>query len=108
LKINTAHTVISFLLIAILAFSQVGINFFHSRHDEHSSQGKPVKHSAVHQHRDHCKVCSIDVFNHVFVAGALSFFTLPSRQDTIARREPESMQFATLFTHERAPPITTI
>lgn len=62
----------SLLLISVLAFSQVGLNFFHTEHLEHSSIIKalyelPPKGDVVQQHNEHCKVCSVDFFGKLYI-----------------------------------------
>ena len=51
------------------------MNFFHRNHDVHENKSitSPLKNGAagVQKHDEHCKVCSVDFFNHAFVGNDL-------------------------------------
>jgi hypothetical protein len=53
----------------------VAVNFFHRNHDVHENKSitAPLKDGAagVQKHDEHCKVCSVDFFNHAFVGNDL-------------------------------------
>jgi len=106
LKNNFNHIVISSSLIALLVFSQVGVNFLHSRHDEYSSPGKPAKHVTVQRHGTHCKVCSMDVFNHAFVSETIIFFFVFAGQNNLQSRDAKASGLPLLHSKGRAPPMT--
>jgi|GEM_PF-1987698 len=76
-KPRILHIVSSLFLISTLLFVQIGVNFFHHNHDVHVNKKitAPLKagQAAVQKHDEHCKVCSIDFFNHVFVTNAVYF-----------------------------------
>src|SRR5579885_2274222 len=80
LNSRTPHIASSFFLIGTLLFAQIGVNFFHRNHDVHQNKSitAPLKagKASVQKHDEHCKVCSIDCFNHVFVASTLVFAEL--------------------------------
>jgi hypothetical protein len=77
-KSRILYIVSSVFLIGTLLFAQIGVNFFHNNHDVHQNKSitAPLKagEAGVQKHDEHCKVCSIDFFNHVFVSSTL-FFT---------------------------------
>jgi hypothetical protein len=52
------------LLLLTLLFSQLGVNFFHSSHEEHSLIKRASKNqSKLVPHGEHCTVCSIDLLH---------------------------------------------
>ncbi len=81
LKLRALHIVSSVFLIGTLLFAQVAVNFFHNNHDVHQlkSVTTPLKDGAagVQKHDEHCKVCSIDFFNHAFINSTLLFVDHP-------------------------------
>jgi hypothetical protein len=63
------HIISSAFLISSLLFTQLAINFFHRNHDVHevkSALSKPNSSPEFNKHDEHCKLCSIDFFNHAF------------------------------------------
>ncbi|MGC4022379.1 MAG: hypothetical protein QM734_10730 [Cyclobacteriaceae bacterium] len=78
MKNRSAH-IFSLFLISVLMFAQVGVNFFHRNHDVHDNKSitAPLKgdKAAIQKHDEHCKVCSIDCFNHAFVHEELAVNT---------------------------------
>src|SRR6185369_7637995 len=75
MKSRLLHIVSSAFLISTLLFAQVAVNFFHNNHDVHENKSitSPLKNgtAGVQKHDEHCKVCSVDFFNHAFVANDL-------------------------------------
>jgi len=94
------------MLIAALTFGQVGSGFLHNKHDAHEAiadhdNGAPV----LVKHGEHCKVCSVDLFNQFIATG--SYVDLPRE---VFQSLP-STSFASLIDAEfflssgRAPPV---
>lgn len=52
----------------MLLFSQVGLGFFHDKHDAHEHVDWSSRdQTQLHKHGEHCKLCSIDLFSSLFV-----------------------------------------
>jgi hypothetical protein len=60
------HRVHSLVLILALAFGQVGVGFFHNKHDAHETVIDPDQ-TVLVKHGEHCKVCAVD-WIHAFLA----------------------------------------
>jgi hypothetical protein len=62
-KIRPFHIAASLFLAASVLFSQVGLGYFHDKHDAHEHIDQAHKdQTQLHKHGEHCKVCSIDLF----------------------------------------------
>lgn len=99
---------IAAVLISVLAFSQVGLNFFHSEHLEHGHVKVAFKQAPagdeVQQHDEHCKVCSVDFFGKLYTKPA--FISLPDYFEgesflTFTAHFTSSVSF---FVQSRGPP----
>jgi len=112
LKSRTLHIFYSAFLIGSLLFAQVAVNFFHNNHDVHQlkSVSVPLKDGAagVQKHDEHCKVCSIDFFNHAFIPSAHLTFDHPvfNAQETTLSFRVE--RIAVSYSQGRAPPVSII
>ncbi|HMJ70211.1 MAG TPA: hypothetical protein VK508_15010 [Cyclobacteriaceae bacterium] len=59
-------TIAWIILGAALLFNQVGLNFFHDRHDAHEFFSAAKKHQTILlNHGEHCQVCSLEVLFNV-------------------------------------------
>jgi len=112
LKARALQIVSSIFLIGALVFAQVVVNFFHNNHNVHqlNSVSVPLKDGApgVQKHDEHCKVCSIDFFNHAFIPPTHVTFRHPVFN-------PQEVQFnfglerlAGSYSKGRAPPVSSI
>lgn len=110
LKSRILHIISSVFLISTLLFAQVAVNFFHRNHDVHENKSitAPLKDGAagVQKHDEHCKVCSVDFFNHAFVGNDLiltdhSFSSIYKKQII----DLKSHAFVS-FSQGRAPPLS--
>jgi len=109
LKPRTLHIVSSLFLIGSLLFSQVAVNFFHNNHDVHQlkSVSVPLKDGAagVQKHDEHCKVCSIDFFNHAFIPSTLLTFDHPVFNTHEVQHNLSIERIAVSYSQGRAPPV---
>jgi hypothetical protein len=69
LRKRPSHIVFSSLLIANLLFSQVVLNFLHTKNTEQheSTAGIEGGQFSIHTHREHCEVCSLDVLFNLLI-----------------------------------------
>ncbi len=109
LKSRILYIASSAFLIGTLLFAQIGVNFFHNNHDVHQNKSitAPLKagDAGVQKHDEHCKVCSIDFFNHAFVASTPFFTTdlFTAHQENAVVYQVESTLVS--FSQGRAPPV---
>jgi len=110
LKSRALHIVSSVFLIGSLLFAQVGVNFFHNNHDVHQlkSVSAPLKDGAagVQKHDEHCKVCSIDFFNHAFIPSTLLTFDHPVFNTHEVQHNFCIERIAQSYSQGRAPPFS--
>jgi hypothetical protein len=108
LKSKSLHIITSVFLIGSLLFAQVAVNFFHHNHDVHQlkSVSVPLKDGAagVQKHDEHCKVCSIDFFNHAFIPSALLTFDHPIFSSHKVRFDFHIERIVVSYSQGRAPP----
>jgi len=107
LKKKALYTAISCLLIVNLLFSQVALNFFHSKDTEQHETVAGIEKSqpAVHKHSEHCKVCSLDILFNLLIH--------PKTQLSIPRLttvpgvalDVEVRLILISFAQDRAPPV---
>ena len=112
MKSRLLHIVSSAFLISTLLFAQVAVNFFHNNHDVHQlkSVSVPLKDGAagVQKHDEHCKVCSIDFFNHAFIASTLLTFDHPAFNAHEVQHNFCIERIAISYSQGRAPPVSFI
>jgi hypothetical protein len=98
----------SAFLISALLFTQVGVNFFHRNHDVHENKSitAPLKagQAAVQKHDEHCRVCSIDFFNHAFVSTTVIFAEHLFSTEFKKQYCRSVQQIVVSYTQGRAPP----
>ena len=103
---NVLNIAFPCLLIANLLFSQVALNFLHSK-DSEQHEATTLAHadgSLVHQHSDHCKVCSLDILFH-FVENPPIDVAIPLPSDLrIASLKFDARLIHVSFSQGRAPP----
>lgn len=105
MKTRYIHSALSYLLIATLLFSQIGVSFFHTRHDEHGPRVEtPANQDTLQQHGEHCKVCSIDVFNHAFINQFIAFTFSLTKESFGKAQAIEAVSFSYFISNDRAPP----
>ena len=98
------HKIHSLLLIAALAFGQIGAGFLHNKHDAHETVADP-DHTVLVPHGEHCKVCSIDwvhqfIASHFFVGETITEFNSPAIVE-----KSLFISFSRPLTKDRAPPV---
>jgi hypothetical protein len=94
------------LLIANLLFSQVALNFFHSK-DSEQHEAFNLSHacgSLVHQHSEHCKVCALDTLFHFLKNPETDLIVPPLRDVRIFSLKVEVEVIRVSFSQGRAPP----
>lgn len=72
MKSRKLHIAVLILLSSCLLFNQVGLNFFHDRHEAHEYFAANKKNqSMLLNHGEHCQICSLEVlFNVVLPVSA--------------------------------------
>jgi len=112
LKSRALHIVSSAFLIGSLLFAQVAVNFFHNNHDVHQlkSVSVPLKDGAagVQKHDEHCKVCSIDFYNHAFIPTTLLTFDRPVFNTYEVQHNFSIERITVSYSQGRAPPASFI
>jgi hypothetical protein len=110
LKIKALHILSSLFLIGTLLFAQVAVNFFHHNHDVHQvkSSYSLLKSGAasVQKHDEHCKVCAIDFFNHLFIAPTSLTFDHPVFNTRVVQLNFHIERIAISYLQGRAPPFS--
>jgi hypothetical protein len=105
-KLRQKHPILWVILGAALLFNQVGLNFFHDRHDAHeffsaAQQSKTI----LLNHGEHCQACSLEVLFNI----VLPVTTEIPQPVTISEfTEPLCPQPVVVFTalaQGRAPPV---
>lgn len=105
MKKRGIHTIAWVILGAALLFNQVGLNFFHDRHDAHEYFTATQKNQTMLLHHgEHCQVCSLEVlFNVVLpVSTEIPAQEFTSEYSEGASREPVFIFFG--LSRGRAPP----
>jgi hypothetical protein len=107
LKKKALHTIVSILLIANLLFSQVGLNFFHSRDTEQHEAfaGIEQAQSTVHNHSEHCKVCSLDILFNLLIQPTTPLRVLRLKTSPIVILSVDANRIPVSFAQDRAPPV---
>lgn len=101
---NNFHIALLCLLGVGLLFNQVGLNFFHDKHNAHKSYSIQNDQAQFHHHGEHCKVCATDTLFHLYIEVAPLFYLYqPERVEysiaVITRVTPSPS-----FVKGRAPP----
>jgi hypothetical protein len=101
---NKIHTALVFFLSLSLLFNQVGLNFFHDKHDAHKSYRVQSSQTQLHYHKDHCKACALDTLFHLYFDSSSEFpFSQPEK--TVVAIPVSAKVIATHdFIKGRAPP----
>ncbi|HEX8059542.1 MAG TPA: hypothetical protein VF473_01340 [Cyclobacteriaceae bacterium] len=97
------HKVQSVMLIVALAFGQVGVGFFHNKHDAHEKI-VDFDQTVLVKHGEHCKVCSVD-WIHAFLAAG--FVAAPDTEKITVAPPVVCKSLINLsrpLTKDRAPP----
>lgn len=101
------HIVSSVFLISSLLFTQLAVNFFHRNHDVHevkSAVSKPNTAPEFNKHDEHCKLCSIDFFNHSFDQPAEILFVFFEGETHYTVSDFSFDSFSLSYFKGRAPP----
>lgn len=93
------------LLASNLLFNQVGLYFFHNKHDAHEVLKQETDQAQFHKHGDHCNVCALDTLFNLFFEPALELTPLQP-QATHRVDYSTGVQLSSLrFSQNRAPPV---
>lgn len=99
------HIVFVCLLAANLLFNQVGLYFFHNRHDAHEVLKQQTDEAQFHKHGEHCNVCALDTLFNLFFEPALEINPAQS-QESYQVDYTTGVQLASQrFSQNRAPPV---
>jgi len=103
--LHRTNTIAWILLSSALLFNQVGLNFFHDRHEAHEFYDASKKHQAMLlSHGEHCQVCSLEVLFHIILPASTE---VPTQIFATEYNEQVSPQTAFIFfdrANGRGPP----
>lgn len=106
-RISAKQLLISFLLAASLLFNQAGINFLHDTHDAHQTILADPSEDILLPHGEHCRVCSIDVVCHLFIALQQDFDAVVPQADVHSSVDTQSPTGIVTLIRNKAPPVVT-
>ena len=98
---RTLNIAFVFLLASNLLFNQVGLNFFHNKHEFQQKQSDQTQ---FHKHRDQCKVCALDTLFNLFLCPSINFGFYQSNEILLAFYDVDAKFVVILFSQDRAPP----
>jgi hypothetical protein len=93
-----------YLVSACLLFNQVGLNFFHNKHDAHESYTLQSDGTQFHHHGEHCKVCALDTLFHLFFEASPEFHFQHAGSVAYSEHAPSRVTNSRAFIKGRAPP----
>lgn len=93
------------LLATNLVFNQVGLYFFHDKHDAHEVLKQETNQAQFHKHGEHCNVCALDTLFNLFFEPALEIN--PVQPQALHQVDYSTgVQLSSLrFSQNRAPPV---
>jgi len=97
------HKIQSIVLITALAFGQVGVGFFHNKHDAHESV-IDLDRTVLVKHGEHCKVCAVDLAHQVIAPDLDIQLAEIASSTPVAFDYISSTLFSRPLTKDRAPP----
>jgi hypothetical protein len=103
-KKNKTYTALVFLLSLSLLFNQIGLNFFHDKHDAHKSYKVQSEQTQLHYHNDHCKACALDTLFHLYFDSSPEFQFYQPVKTVVAIPVLAKVIATNDFTKGRAPP----
>ena len=103
---NKGHITLICLLGFSLLFNQVGLNFFHSKHDAHESYTVQSDEAQFHSHGEHCKVCALDTLFHLFFEASGEFHFQHAEEAIISFPVSGKVISSDDFIKGRAPPFS--
>jgi len=90
------------MLVVALAFGQVGVGFFHNKHDAHESIAD-FDHTVLVKHGEHCKICAVDLIG--FLREDFDFDFLKGEYISVSQASfPLPANTASITNKDRAPP----
>jgi len=101
---NKLYIVLIHLLGIGLLFNQVGLNFFHNKHDAHESYRIQNDKDQFHSHGQHCKVCSLDTLFHLYFEASPEFHFYQPEETVVAIQVLAKVIGSRDFIKGRAPP----
>jgi hypothetical protein len=107
-KKSGLHIISSVFLISSLLFTQLAVNFFHRNHNVHEIKAAASKPNATpewHKHDEHCKLCSIDFFNHSFDNPPVILFSVFTDATQYGFCQFSSHSVSLTYFKGRAPPL---
>jgi len=107
-KRKIIHRALSFLLIAMLLFSQVALNFFHDHHAYRTRAGLEQKDKTLQKHVQHCKVCSLEIMSGLFYENIVqpTVVQFLKTEDPVFHADLDCT--FTGFAQGRAPPVAIV
>ncbi len=99
------HIAFVCLLAANLLFNQVGLYFFHNRHDAHEVLQQQTDDAQFHKHGDHCNVCALDTLFNLFFEPALEINRTPPQEAHLVDITTGVQLSSLRFSQNRAPPV---
>lgn len=104
-KKKRIHTIAWIVLGGALLFNQVGLNFFHDRHEAHEFYAANKQHKAMLlSHGEHCQVCSLEVLFNVVLPVTTDIPTQFFAVEFSEQLSPEPVFIFFGRAHGRAPP----
>lgn len=104
-KKQKLHIAIWVLLSSALLFNQVGLNFFHDRHEAHEYFAASKKNqSMLLNHGEHCQVCSLEVLFNVVLPVSTEIPTQRFATEFNQKTDPQIVFICFDRTASRGPP----
>jgi hypothetical protein len=99
------HTVAWIILGVALLFNQVGLNFFHDRHEAHEFFSATKKNQTILlNHGEHCQVCSLEVLFNVVLPVSTEIPQALAVSEFSEKVFPQPVIVFTALAQGRAPP----
>ena len=105
MKKRRLYTAAWIVLTSALLFNQVGLNFFHDKHDAHEFFEATQKNKTLLlNHGEHCQVCSLEVLFNVVLPVNTELPQYVFARDLFQRVYPEPVFAFVALCDGRAPP----
>jgi hypothetical protein len=100
------HIITIIFLGAALLFNQVGLNFFHDRHDAHEYfEAAKKNQTMLLHHGEHCQVCSLEVLFNVVLPVSVELPQPVAVSEFAEKTLPQPVIVFTALSQGRAPPV---
>jgi hypothetical protein len=108
-KARVTRISFSIFLALSLLFVQVGLGYFHDKHDAHERIEQAQKdQTQLHKHGEHCKICSIDLFLSLFIDNGRVFVNNPPQVIASCACHDAVQSIPLRFFEGRAPPALAV